>query len=100
MELSITIVFFIGVPLRLVLTTIDLLGLCESHPELYHVYKSKKVKEKVEAAEKKFGLSKASILPVANYVNETRPTIRKDNLALDALDNILQQAVFFIKDNL
>lgn len=92
--------FFIGVPLRIVLTTIDMLSVCKKHPKLDYVYWSPTVKEKVEAAQEKFGLSKASILPVANYVDEMKPTIPNDILALDALDNILQQALFFIRDKL
>lgn len=54
----------------------------------------------MEAAADRFKLRNAYILPVANYVDETEPTITTDVLALEALDNILQQAVFFIKDNI
>lgn len=78
----------------------DLLDLCKSHKELKYIYWSKDVKSKVEAAADRFKLRNAYILPVANYVDETEPTITTDVLALEALDNILQQAVFFIKDNI
>ncbi|XP_078310080.1 interferon-induced protein 44-like [Crassostrea virginica] len=87
------------IPLRIVLTAVDRLNLCKSHPQLKYIYWSKVVKEKVETAGYTFCLRNAYILPIANYVNETEPTITTDVLALEALDNILQQAVFFIKDN-
>lgn len=92
-------IYTIGIPLRIILTEVDMLDLCKSHPDLKNIYWSSAVKSKVDAAGQKFCLRNAYILPVANYVDEIQPTITKDILALEALDNILQQAVFFIKDN-
>ena len=89
---------FIGIPFRIVLTSMDLLYLSKKN-ELEHIYWSKQAYEVVEEAKERFDLNNVHILPVANYVDEMRPVITKDVLALDALDNVFQQALSFIEDN-
>ena len=90
--------FFLGIPLRIVLTSIDELEFCVNHP-LEYIYWSKEAKLRAEAARDMFLLSNPQILAVANYTIERKPVITKDVLALEALDNILHQALSFIEDN-
>lgn len=76
----------------------DELEFCIKNP-LDNIYLSKEAKQKADAARDTFLLSNPQILPVANYTEERRPVITKDVLALEALDNILHQALEFIEDN-
>lgn len=76
----------------------DMLKLGRNNP-LENIYWSKQAYEVVEEAKERLCLSNVHILPVVNYVEETKPVITKDVLALDALDNIFQQALSFIDDN-
>lgn len=45
-----------------------------------------------------FGVHDSQILPIANYVDETRRSNIKDILALQAIINILQEAVTYIEN--
>ena len=76
----------------------DELYLCARNP-LENIYWSEQAKKKVDKARDLFSLSNPQMLPVANYTTERKPVITKDVLALEALDNILHQALSFIKDN-
>lgn len=68
------------------------------HPDLKYVFWNKDAKSKAEAAGKELDLGNNCILPVANYTEQKEPTITQDVLALEALDNILEQALSFITD--
>lgn len=66
-----------------------------------NIFRSRDAKKKVEAASAEFQLRNTQILPVANYVDDdTDRIITKDILALYALDNILQQALSYMRDKI
>lgn len=54
--------------------------------------------DKVRLAKDKFGFQESQILPIASYVNETRQNIIKDVLALQAVENILNEALEYVKN--
>lgn len=76
----------------------DEVRLCDRYP-LENIYWSEQAKLIVEKAVEIFMLSNPQILPVANYTTEREPVITKDVLALEALNNILHQALSFIENN-
>nr|XP_022301341.1 uncharacterized protein LOC111109495 isoform X2 [Crassostrea virginica] len=84
-----------NIPCRVILTAVDKLDLC-GYGHLNDVFKSRDVKLKVQTAKSKFDLQANQILPVANYVDETTQDIIKDVLALQAIENILQEAVGYL----
>lgn len=86
---------FLDIPCRVILTAVDKLDLC-GYGHLNDVFKSRDVKLKVQTAKSKFDLQANQILPVANYVDETTQDIIKDVLALQAIENILQEAVGYL----
>lgn len=73
----------------------DKLDLC-GYGHLNGVFLSRDVKLKVQAAKSNFDLQENQILPVANYVDQTKQNIIKDVLALQAVENILQEAVSYL----
>ena len=78
----------------------DTLDLCKETP-LENIYRSRDVKAKMDKARNMFGLTDTHILPVVNYLSDDQVRIiTKDVLALQALDNILQQALSFIENNI
>lgn len=65
------------------------------------IYCSREGESKIKTTREKFGLSDAHILPVINYTDiESYPDNIKSFLALQALENILHQALSFIEDNI
>lgn len=63
------------------------------------MYISKHMDDKVRLAKHEFGLQDSHILPIANYVQGTRQNITQDVLALQAIENILDEALVYIKNN-
>lgn len=88
---------FVDIPLRLILTKVDQLDLC-TPGDLSGIFKSKQMADKVRLAKEKFGLQESQILPIASYVQETRQNITKDVLALQAVENILSEALEYVKN--
>lgn len=54
--------------------------------------------DKIRLAKDKFELQESKILPIASYVQETRQNITKDVLALQAVENILNEALGYVKN--
>lgn len=86
------------IPLRLILTKVDQLNLCGFDGDLKGIFRSRQVKLKVESAKKNFGIQDCQILPIANYVNGMEQNTTQDVLALLTIDNILQEAIAYIKN--
>lgn len=63
------------------------------------IFVSRDAKEKAEYAKQKFGLHDTQILPIANYVEGVHQDIYRDVLALQAVENILQETLMFLEDN-
>ena len=51
---------------------------------------------KVKNAKERFDMQENQILPVANYINQSTQDIFRDVLALQAIENILQEAAVYI----
>lgn len=81
----------------MILTKVDTLDLC-IQGDLSGIYKSKQMADKVRLAKDKFELQESPILPIASYVQETRQNITKDVLALQAVENILNEALGYVKN--
>lgn len=88
---------FVDIPLRVILTKVDTLDLCIPG-DLSGIYKSKQMADKVRLGKNKFELQESQILPIASYVQETRQNITKDVLALQAVENILNEALGYVKN--
>lgn len=88
----------LDIPLRLILTKADQLNLCGYNGDLSGIFQSRQVKLKVEMAIKNFGLQDCQILPIVNYGNGLEQNITQDVLALLTIDNILQEALSYIKN--
>lgn len=88
---------FVDIPLRLILTKMDILDL--SGPEdCSGIFGSRHASKKVQLAKAIFRIHDSQILPIANYVDEIGRSIVKDILALQAILNILQEAVTYIEN--
>lgn len=81
----------------MILTKVDTPDLCIPG-DLSGIYKSKHMADKVRLAKNKFELQESQILPIASYVQETRQNITKDVLALQAVENILNEALGYVKN--
>lgn len=68
--------------------------------DLTKIFVSGHVNEKVQLAKKIFGLQDNQILPIASYVKGTTQNIAHDVLALAAIENILNEALCYIKNNI
>lgn len=86
-----------NIPLRLILTKVDLLDLCGSG-KVKGIFKSRHVDIKVKLAKGKFGLQDCQILPMVNYVDGFERNITQDVLSLLTLQNILEEALAYIKN--
>lgn len=88
-----------NIPLRLILTRIDNLDLCVSG-DLSSLFVSRHAREKVDIAKKIFQLHDSQILPIANYVKGTTQNVNQDILTLQAVENILNEAVSYIENQI
>lgn len=86
-----------NIPLQLILTKMDKLDLC-GLGDCSGIFKSRHAYKKVQLAKSIFGVHDSQILPIANYVDETRRSDIKDILALQAILNILHEAVTYIEN--
>lgn len=86
-----------NIPLQLILTKMDKLDLC-GLGDCSGIFQSRHAYKKVQLAKSKFGVLNSQILPIANYVDETRRSDIKDILALQAILNILQEALTYIEN--
>lgn len=77
----------------------DLLELC-GDGELSGIFRSKHVEEKVNIAKAEFDLQDCQILPIANYVTGTEKELNQDILALLTMDNIIEEALTYIKNEI
>lgn len=80
----------------MIFTKVDKLELCGSG-EVSEVFRSRHAYQKVNKAKGTFGLQDNQILPIASYVRGTTQNLSQDVLALLALENILEEAVAYIK---
>lgn len=87
-----------NIPLRLILTKMDELNLRGS--KLNGIFHSRKAQSKLEKAKEIFGVQDCQILPIANYVNEFKQNDTQDVLALLAMNNIIQEALTYIKNEI
>lgn len=88
-----------NIPVRLVLSHVDKLDLCV-FGDLTKIFLSKHVQDKVHVAQRKFMLQDNQILPIASYVKGITQNIAQDILALQALENILNEALSYINNQI
>lgn len=88
-----------NIPVRLVLSHVDKLDLCV-FGDLTKIFVSKHVKDKVQLAKRIFMLQDSQILPIANYVEGITQNIAQDILGLQALENILNEALSYINNQI
>lgn len=72
--------------------------LCGFDGDLKGIFRSRQAKLKVELAIKNFGVQDCQVLPIANYVKGMEQNTTQDVLALLTIDNILQEAITYIKN--
>lgn len=72
--------------------------LCGFDGDLKGIFRSRQAKLKVELAIKNFGVQDCQVLPIANYVKGMEQNSTQDVLALLTIDNILQEAITYIKN--
>lgn len=89
---------FSDIPIRLILTKADKPEVC-GVSGLSNIFWSTEAKNKVEDAKSLFALQDCQVYPIANYVSGTKQTVPKDVLALLAMNNIMQEALLYIKYN-
>lgn len=87
---------FSDIPIRLILTKADTPSVC-GVSGLSYIFWSTEAKKKVEDAKKSFALLDCQVYPIANYVSGTKQTVTHDVLALLAMNNIIQEALLYIK---
>lgn len=87
---------FSDIPIRLILTKADKPSVC-GVSGLSYIFWSTEAKNKVEDAKKSFALLDCQVYPIANYVSGTKQTVTQDVLALLAMNNIIQEALLYIK---
>lgn len=90
--------YIVDIPLRLILTKVDQLRLCGFPSDLSGIFKSRQMDLKVQLAIKNFSLQDCQVLPIANYAHGFEQNITQDVLALLTIDNILQEAISYIKN--
>lgn len=88
-----------NIPLRLILTRIDNLDLCAAG-DLSSLFVSRQAERKVNIAKAIFRLHDSQILPIANYVRGTTQNVNQDILTLQAVENILNEAVSYIENQI
>lgn len=68
--------------------------------KLNGIFHSRKAESKLEKAKEIFEVQDCQILPIANYVNEFKQNDTQDVLALLAMNNIIQEALTYIKNEI
>lgn len=84
-----------NIPSRMILSHVDKLDMCV-YGDLTKLFVSRHVQTKVELAKEIFSLQDIQVLPVANYVKGTTQNIAQDILALQAIENILNETISYV----
>lgn len=77
----------------------DALDLCV-FGDLTKIFLSRHVQQKVQLAKEIFMLNDSHILPIASYVTGTTQNIAQDILALQAIENIISEAIIYIQNKI
>lgn len=83
----------------MILSHIDKLDMCV-YGDLTKLFVSRHVYQKVELAKQIFGLQDIQVLPVANYVHGITQNIPQDILALQAIENILNETISYVENEI
>lgn len=83
----------------MILTRIDKLDLCAAD-DVRSIFVSRHAERKVNIAKAIFRLHDSQILPIANYVKGTTQNVNQDILTLQAVENILNEAVSYIENQI
>lgn len=83
----------------MILSHVDNLDMCV-YGDLTKLFVSRHVRKKVELAKHIFGLQDIHILPVANYVRGITQNIAQDILALQAIENILNETISYVANEI
>lgn len=83
----------------MILTRIDKLDLCAAD-DVSSIFVSRHAERKVNIAKAIFRLHDSQILPIANYVKGTTQNVNQDILTLQAVENILNEAVSYIENQI
>lgn len=83
----------------MILSHVDMLDMCV-YGDLTKLFVSRHVHQKVELAKRIFGLQDIQVLPVANYVNGITQNIPQDILALQAIENVLNEAISYVENEI
>lgn len=81
----------------MILSHVDKLDMCV-YGDLTKLFVSRHVQRKVELAKEIFSLQDIQVLPVANYVKGTTQNIAQDILALQAIENILNETISYLEN--
>lgn len=84
-----------NIPSRMILSHVDKLDMCV-YGDLTKLFVSRHVQKKVELAKMIFSLQDIQVLPVANYVKGTTQNIAQDILALQAIENIMNETISYV----
>lgn len=87
--------FMKNIPSRMILSHVDKLDMCV-YGDLTKLFVSRHVQKKVELAKRIFSLQDIQVLPVANYVKGTTQNIAQDILALQAIENIMNETISYV----
>lgn len=89
--------FLRNIPSRMILSHVDKLDMCV-YGDLTKLFVSRHVQRKVELAKEIFSLQDIQVLPVANYVKGITQNIAQDILALQAIENILNETISYLEN--
>lgn len=81
----------------MILSHVDKLDMCV-YGDLTKLFVSRHVQRKVELAKGIFSLQDIQVLPVANYVKGITQNIAQDILALQAIENILNETISYLEN--
>lgn len=84
-----------NIPSRMILSHVDKLDMCV-YGDLTKLFASRHVQRKVQLAKNIFSLQDIQVLPVANYVKGITQNIAQDILALQAIENILNETISYV----
>lgn len=90
---------YADIPSRMILSHVDKLDMCV-YGDLTKLFVSRHVQRKVELAKVLFKLQDIQVLPVANYVKGITQNIAQDILALQAIENILNETISYVGNSI
>ncbi|XP_042624889.1 interferon-induced protein 44-like isoform X1 [Cyprinus carpio] len=89
----------LGIPQAIIMTKVD--EACPLVKEnLEKIYKSKRIKQKMDDCSSRLGVPMSFIYPVKNYHEEHAINVKMDVLILDALQNIVNFANDYVEDQI